>query len=250
VRLIRGLRNAVAFLTVLPVGTDREGLYQAANYMPVFPLIGAFIGFVCGSFVWALELFLPTLMAGILGLGLLLLFTGVHHTDGLLDLGDAVMAHGSREKRLRVMRDARTGAGGFSLGFIVLAATAVGIAAINRGTVVQALIASEAGAKFAMVFQAVMGKPAHRGMSTPFVKAMHERWRWIRFGLAFGLQFAICVAVLQIVGLVLAVSAVAVAAAMLAISTRILGGVTGDVMGATNDLTRLVSLLIIMVGAR
>jgi adenosylcobinamide-GDP ribazoletransferase len=148
------------------------------------------------------------------------------------------------------MRDGQTGAGGFSLGFIALATTAVGIAAINQGTVVQALIASEASAKFAMVFQAAMGKPAHRGMSTPFVKAMHERYRCSRFGLAFGLQLVISVAMLQIVGVVLTVSAVAVAAAMLAISMRTLGGVTGDVMGATNDLTRLVSFLVIVVGAR
>jgi adenosylcobinamide-GDP ribazoletransferase len=250
VNVIRGLRNAVAFLTILPVGMDNDGLYQAANYMPAFPLIGALIGFACGTFVWLLESFLQTLIAAILGFGFLLLLTGVHHTDGLLDFGDAVMSHGSREEKLRIMRDPQTGAGGFSLGFIVLTATAVGIAAVDRGIVVQGLVASEAAAKFAMVFQAAMGRSARKGMNTPFVKAMHERRRWIRFGAALGLQLAVSVAMLQIVGIALTASAVIVAVAMLAISMRSLGGVTGDVLGATNDLTRLVSILIITVGAR
>lgn len=249
-KLIRGLRNVVSFLTVLPVGMGDDGIYQAASYMPAFPFIGAFIGFTGGAFVWVLESLLPTLIVGILGLGFLLLLTGVHHTDGLLDFGDAAMSHGSRREKLRIMRDPQTGAGGFSLGFIVLAATALGIAAIDRSIVIQSLIASEATAKFAMVFQATMGQSAHKGLSTPFVKAMHEKSRWIRFGVASTLQLAISVAVLQIVGVALTVSGVVVAAAMLVISMRSLGGVTGDVMGATNDLTRLVSLLLITVSAR
>jgi len=249
-KVIRGLRNIVAFLTVLPVGMDDDGLYQAASYMPAFPMIGALIGFACGAFVWVLESLLPTLIVGILGLGFLLLLTGVHHTDGLLDFGDAVMFHGSREEKLRIMWDPQTGAGGFSLGFIVLATTALGIAAIDRSIVIQSLIASEAAAKFAMVFQATMGRSAHKGLNTPFVKVMHGKSRWIRFGVASTLQLAISVAVLQIVGVALTVSGVVVAAAMLVISMRSLGGVTGDVIGATNDLTRLVSLLLITVSAR
>jgi len=218
--------------------------------MAAFPVIGALIGFACGAFVWALEPFLPTLIVGILGLGFLLLLSGVHHTDGLLDFGDAIMSHGSRKEKLRIMRDSQTGAGGFSLGFIVLATTALGIAAIDRGMVIQGLIASEAAAKFVMVFQATMGQSAHKGLSIPFVKAMHGKSRWFRFGVASALQLAISVAVLQIVGVALTVSGVVVAAVMLVISMRNFGGVTGDVMGATNDLTRLVSLLLITVSAR
>ena len=248
--VIGGLKNAIAFLTILPVGMDPDAVAQAAEFMPTFPLIGAIIGLACGILVWALEIFLPYSIVGFVGLGFLLLLTGVHHTDGLLDFGDAIMSHGSREEKLRIMRDPQTGAGGFSLGFVVLGATALGIAAIDRSFVIQSLIASEAAAKFAMVFQAAAGESAHKGLNSPFVKAMHAKWGWTRLLVALILQLAISVSVLRILGLALTISGVVVAAAVLLIAQRNIGGITGDVMGATNDLTRLVSLLVVMVGAR
>jgi adenosylcobinamide-GDP ribazoletransferase len=248
VTAIRGLKSAIAFLTVLPVGMDRDTLVQAAQFMPAFPLIGAFVGLTCGVFVWALELFLPSLIAGFLGLGLLLLLTGMHHVDGLLDFGDAMMAHGTPKEKLRIMSDRQTGAGGFSLGFVVLGATSLSIAAIDRSLVIQSLIASEALAKFAMVFQAATGRSAHKGMSTPFVQAMHGRW--IRGLATLLLQLAISLSTLRVVGLALTISGVVIASVMLIVARWNLGGITGDVMGATNEVTRLLSLLVVMVGAR
>ncbi len=49
----------------------------------------------------------------------LLLITGVHHFDGLLDLGDGLMAHGDREKRIRALTDRQVGAGGVAAGIAV-----------------------------------------------------------------------------------------------------------------------------------
>ena len=229
---------------------DPDAVAQAVEFMPTFPLIGAIIGLACGILVWVLEFFLPSFVAGFLGLGFLLLLTGVHHTDGLLDFGDAIMSHGSREEKLRIMRDPQTGAGGFSLGFIVLGTTALSIAAIGRGLVIQTLIAAEAAAKFSMVFQTATGESAHKGMSTPFVKAMHGKWRWMRVTVALILQLVISVAMLQIIGLGITVASGVVAVAILVIARRNFGGITGDVLGATNDVTRLISLLIVVVGAR
>lgn len=112
--ILGGLKNTLAFLTILPVGMDEDGIVQAANYMPAFPVIGGLIGLATGALVWSLQAFLPSLIAGMLGLGFILLLTGVHHADGLLDFGDAMMVLGSPAEKLRVMRDRQTGAGGLS----------------------------------------------------------------------------------------------------------------------------------------
>ena len=119
--ILRGLKNSFAFLTIFPVGMDRDGVAQAASYMPLFPLIGAATGLVAGAVVWILQLILPQLVAGTIGLGILILVNGAQHVDGLLDFGDGIMFHGSPSGKLRVMRDPATGAGGFSLGLIILA---------------------------------------------------------------------------------------------------------------------------------
>jgi adenosylcobinamide-GDP ribazoletransferase len=249
--LFKGLRNSLAFLTVLPVGMDENGIQQAANYMPLYPLLGAMIGFMCGALSWALFTFLPSLLVGTFTLGFLLLITGVHHTDGLLDFGDAVMFHGSREGKIRIMRDPATGAGGVSLGLVVLLATALSISSLNQGSVILSLVASEAAAKFAMLLLAWAGHSAHIGMNTPFVEAMHKkRGRWFKLGVGLVLLLTITLLTLRGVGLLVALAAVLSAALLLLISERQFGGITGDVIGATNDITRLLSLVVILVASR
>ena len=248
--VISGLKNSLAFLTVIPVGMDEDGVAQAARYMPSFPIIGAMIGLASGMLVWALHIFLPSLIVGMLGLGFILLLTGIHHTDGLLDFGDAIMFRGSPEDKIQVMCDQQTGAGGLCLALVVLSTTAFSIAGLDRSIVVQSLAVSEAAAKFAMVFQAWAGKSAHRGLNTMFVEAMHGKWRRLRIVIAFGLLLAISVIALQVVGIAVTLAAPLIAATILMISNRQFRGITGDVMGATNELTRLASLLVVLGAAK
>ena len=245
--LLSGLKNALAFLTIIPVGMDDDGITQAANYMPSFPIIGALIGLATGVLLWGLQAILPSLIAGMLGLGFILLFTGAHHADGLLDFGDAIMILGSPEDKIRVMRDHQTGAGGLCLGLVVLSTTAFSMAALDRSIIIPSLIVSEASSKFAMVLQAWAGNSAHEGLNTPFLQAMHEKPRWMRLGIAFFLTLAISVVTLRFAGAAMMLVGLLVAAVMLAIGKREFGGMTGDVMGATNELVRLVSLLVILV---
>jgi adenosylcobinamide-GDP ribazoletransferase len=226
---------------------DENGIAQAADYMPSFPVIGALIGLVAGVIFWGLEAVLPSLVAGMLGLGFIQLLTRVHHADGLLDFGDAMMILGSPEEKMRIMRDRQTGAGGLCLGLVVLSATAFSMAALDHSVVIQSLVVSEASSKFAMVFQAWAGSSAHEGLNTPFLEAMHGKWRSTRLGIAFFLTLVISLAALQLVGIAVVFAGLLVAVGMLVISKKEFGGVTGDVMGATNELVRLASLLAILV---
>jgi len=245
--ILSGLRNCIAFLTILPVGMGADGFYQAAKYMPLYPIVGAMIGLLAGIFAWVIFPILPSMIVGMLVLGFVLLITGCHHTDGLLDFGDAVMCHGSPREKIKVMHDPATGAGGLSLGLVVMVTTALSIAELNRALIIPVLIASETAAKFAMTLQAWAGKSAHEGMNRPFIRSMHERkWRSLRLAVAFVLVLSVSIIALQTVGVLVVAAASCAAIVMLIIATRQFGGVTGDVMGATNDITRLVSLIVIL----
>jgi adenosylcobinamide-GDP ribazoletransferase len=221
---------------------------MAAEGMPIFPAVGAFTGLVAGVITWSLEQVLPTLFVAILGLAAILLLNGAQHLDGLLDFGDGIMCHGSRIRKLRVMRDSQTGAGGFVLGWITLSGTVVAIASLNRALVVQSLLVSEGAASFSMVLEAWAGKAAHEGMSSIFVNSMHSGKRNLRVALAISLLFFISIAMLGAIGVVVSCTAAIVSLIMVLLSKRAFGGITGDVMGATNELTRLVSLGVILVG--
>jgi len=226
---------------------EPDSLTEAANYMHLFPLVGAFIGFLGGLFAWLLFQFLPTLIMGILTLGFLLLITGLHHTDGLLDFGDGVMFQGPPERKIEVMHDQQTGTGGISLGLITLITTALCIAELNRTTAIQSLIVVEASAKLSMVIGAWNGKSAHEGINTYFVNAMHGRHRMLRLTATLIISFGIAGLLLWTYGFTGMMVGIITGLIIVWISNRHFKGVTGDVLGATNDLARMTSLIAILV---
>ena len=241
--MLKEIKNLFSFLTTIPVSMDKDMLTDAAKSMFLFPLIGAFIGLLAGLFGWVTSQFLPSLVVGALVLGVLLLITGLHHTDGLLDFGDGVMAHGSPERKIEIMHDQLTGAGGLSLGIITFLITAFSIAELNTGVIIQGLVVVEVSAKLSKVVGAWAGKAGHQGMSSSFLEAMHGKKGAARLIAALVISFGFAVPLLWFAGVVTVLAAIIASLVMVEISHRHFKGVTGDVLGATNELTRMVSLI-------
>jgi adenosylcobinamide-GDP ribazoletransferase len=241
--MLKEIKNLFSFLTTIPVAMDKDMLTDAAKGMFLFPLMGAFIGLLAGLFGWVTSLFLPSLVVGGLVLGFLLLITGLHHTDGLLDFGDGVMAHGSPEKKIEIMHDQLTGAGGLSLGIITFLLTAFAIAELDTGYIIQGLVIAEVSAKIAMVVGAWAGKSTHQGMSSCFLEAMHGKKGVARLIAALAISFGIAIPLLSFAGAIVVFAAILASLAMVEIAHKHFKGVTGDVLGATNELTRMVSLI-------
>jgi len=245
--MLKEIKNLIAFLTIIPVGMDQDCLTDAANYIYLFPLVGAFIGLLAGIFGWLLLNVLDALIVGILTLGFILLITGLHHTDGLLDFGDGIMYQGPAEKKIEIMRDQQTGTGGLTLGLVTILTTAFCIAQLKQNFIIQGLVASEASAKLAMVVMAWVGRSAHEGMNTYFVNAMHGQYRNLRLIVALFIAFSIAFSLLTAVGFTAAIAGLVVALVIVGISNKHFKGVTGDVFGAGNELARLGSLIAILV---
>jgi adenosylcobinamide-GDP ribazoletransferase len=245
--MLKEIKNLFSFLTTIPVSMDEDMLTDAAKSMFLFPLIGAFIGLLAGLFGWVTSQVLPSLVVGGLVLGFLLLITGLHHTDGLLDFGDGVMAHGSSERKIEIMHDQLTGAGGLSLGIMTFLITALSIAELNTGVIIQGLVVVEVSAKLSMVVGAWAGKAVHQGMSSSFLEAMHGKKGTARLVAALAISFGIAVPLLWFAGVVTVLAAIIASLVMVEISHRHFNGVTGDVLGATNELTRMVSLITLLV---
>jgi len=248
--MMKEIKNLLSFLTIIPVGMNQDYLTDTAKYMPLFPLVGALIGLLAGAFAWLLLQILPGLIVGMLTLGSLLLITGLHHTDGLLDFGDGVMYQGSPEKKIEIMHDKNTGAGGLTMGLITLLTTAFCIAGLNANIVVQGLIVSELSAKLSMVVGAWAGESAHQGMNTYVINAMHGHNRKTRLIVSLAISFGIAIGLLWVIGFITVIAALIASLVMVAISRRHFGGMTGDVFGAMNELTRMTSLIAILVVVR
>lgn len=240
------LKNLLSFLTIFPVTMDKDMLTDCAKGMWAFPLIGAFIGLLAGGFGWVVYHFLPGIVVGALVLALLLLITGLHHTDGLLDFGDGVMAHGTPEHKIDVMHDQLTGAGGLSLGMMTMLIGALAIGQLKIGLIVGGIIAVEASAKLAMVVMAWAGKSVHQGMNSPFLEAMHGKNGNYRLIAALAISFAVALPLLRIAGAVVVLAGVITSLVMVAVAQRHFNGVTGDVFGATNEITRMVCVIVLL----
>ena len=248
--MFKEIKNLIAFLTIIPVGMDSDCLADTADYMYFFPLVGAFIGLSSGILGWLLLNILNAAIVGILTLGFILLITGLHHTDGLLDFGDGIMYHGPAERKIEIMHDQQTGAGGLTLGLVTILATALCIAQLNQNRFIQSLIVSEVSAKLAMVIIAWTGRSAHKGMNTYFVNAMHGQHRNLRMIVALFIALGIALPLMSEAGFAAVVTGLAIALVLTVISNRHFKGVTGDVFGAANELARLASLITILVVAR
>jgi adenosylcobinamide-GDP ribazoletransferase len=172
--------------------------------------------------------------------------SGFHHIDGLLDFGDGVMFQGSPTKKIKVMHDQKVGAGGFAIGLIVMLTTAFCIAELSFLLIIPALVIAETSAKFSMIIVAMAGKSAYRGMNTYFVNAMHGAQGFYRFLIALTASLLLAWAFLKTAGAIMVITGGLVGLGMTIISHRNFNGVTGDVFGATNEVTRMACLLVML----
>jgi len=249
--MLKELKNVFAFLTVLPLRMDMDCLVDSAKFMWLFPLVGGLIGLLAGIFGWAAGQVLPGLVVGGLALGVLFLLTGLHHTDGLLDFGDAVMFHGTAERKIEIMHDQLTGAGALGLGIMTYLVTAFAFGELGIGVIIQVLVVVELSAKLSMVVGAWAGNAVHEGMSSTFLAAMHGKGGNARLAAALALSFGVAAPLLWFSGLglsgfVVVLAAVLAGLVLVAISHRHFGGVTGDVLGATNELVRMVAVVVLL----
>lgn len=246
-KALREFKSVMAFLTAIPVGGGSlEDMIDGVHY---FPLVGALVGALAGAFGWVTLRFLPNLLAGSLTMGLLFLLTGLHHMDGLADFGDGLMAQGSKEGKLRVMGDLRVGIGGLTLTLMVTLSSIFAVSQLPLNLVVQGLTASEASAKLSMVFLALISRPARAGLGSKFIEGVKRRGGAAKFFVALISSLAIAFLALSLIGVLMLVAGLLTAAAIATVSAKEFGGVTGDVFGAANEVSRMVSLMALVVAS-
>jgi adenosylcobinamide-GDP ribazoletransferase len=228
-----------SFLTIIP--TSNASLETVAKYMYLFPIVGIAIGILVGSIGFGLSFFLDPLIVSLLVVASLTLITGIHHTDGLADFADGLMTKGTREKKLAAMKDLATGSAGIVAIVLYLVGLIITLSLSTGFQLFLAILLSEIVAKFSMVLMASIGKSASLGSNSPFVELMKNRKK---------LAVTSIIALIPLIvlggttGLIIFTIGTILTLFLITISTRSFGGITGDVLGSTNELTRLASLLV------
>ena len=237
--MLKQIGSVFSFLTIIP--TSNSDLNSIAKNMYLFPLVGIIIGLVIGTLGFGLSLYLEPLIVSLVVVASLAIITGIHHTDGLADFADGLMTKGTKEKKRKAMKDLSVGSAGiFS---IVLYAIGVIIAlSFSSGMeLFKIILLSEVMAKFSMVLMAGLGNSASIGSNSPFIDSMKDKKRLLIAGI---LTIIPLIVIGEMNGLIVFASGIIVTMFLVGLSTKSFGGITGDVMGASNELTRLSSLLI------
>jgi len=237
--MLKEIGSVFSFLTIFP--SSNATLENIAKYMYLFPIVGITIGLLVGSFGFGLSFLLDPLLVSLLVVASIAIVTGIHHADGLADFADGLMVKGSKDRKLKAMKDLSTGSAGIVTIVLYLVGLIITISLTSGFDLFRAILISEILAKFSMVLMASLGNSASLGSNSPFVKIMKDKKK---LAAAFIIMLIPVIAIGETTGLLMLGVTVTITIFLLAISTRSFGGITGDVLGATNELTRLASLMV------
>ncbi|HET6779816.1 MAG TPA: adenosylcobinamide-GDP ribazoletransferase [Nitrososphaera sp.] len=241
---LKPIGSVVAFLTILPVGKQNHDIYYIAKNMYLFPVAGLVIGAIIGAMAFGISNFLHPLLIGFLVTGALMIITGVHHTDALADLADGLMAKGGKEAKHKAMLDPAVGSAGVAALVMYVAGMIIvfNIGFASTLAIFTSVITAEVIAKYAMVLLANRGLSAWEGFSSPFIVAMKDRRKMLA---ATGIMVAIVGFASSYTGFAALAISLILAELMKYISRKSFGGISGDVLGASNEITRLSSLIVL-----
>jgi adenosylcobinamide-GDP ribazoletransferase len=176
----------------------------------------------------------------VMTLAFLLVFTGFQHFDGLVDLGNAVGLKKVEDRREIAHRWVVTYKGAL-LAMIVEFSAVAGLFLLSSNIAVRALIVAEVTAKLAMVTIVWRGKAAHQGLGSRFIGNAKRPLNYVAYGVAFLIGYVL----LGYFGLLLVVSSILLGLFMEQVGKSVFGGVSGDMIGATNEAARALTLLLV-----
>jgi len=231
---------ALSFLTVfrLPVSGEISPRDWGTCFA-CFPVVGLLIGLMTSLMVLMLQAVMPPLLLAAWACALMTFITRGFHLDGLADLADGLGGGYTPARRLEIMKDSATGAFG---------ALAVVLAILLKTSAIYSLILTKSWlalavvpglGRFAIVVSAYKSSCARTG---GLAKSSIEHMT--RGSVLAAASFAGVFTLLLVPKFALPFLGTAAVSAFLmrSLAHRLLGGVTGDVLGAVNEITEVVLL--------
>jgi len=234
------LRAAIAFLTRIPVATDQQANLPAA--VPWFPVTGCLIGVVVGGIAAGLIQLVPPIVAAAVAVLAGVLITGAFHEDGLADVSDAFAGGWTAEQRIKILDDPLHGSYGVAAlcGSIVVRVACVASLGASGPVVFACLLAAHGLARAASIGLMVT-VPVSRpdGLGAEYARGLRRR------AVVGGVLAAVVVAAIATGWWVIPfVAAAAAGAAVMGwLSLRKIGGITGDVLGAAEQIAECLVLI-------
>jgi adenosylcobinamide-GDP ribazoletransferase len=253
--LLRDLFQMVRFysrlpLPRLPFETDAHAIPDFRTAPRFLPIAGLIIGVPAAAILYgALRLGLPPFIATALAVATAVIATGAMHEDGLADTFDGLGGGRTRERRLEILKDSRSGASGAAALILSLTLRIAALAALAErtgpGAAALLMLAAAAWSRTIALLplvllaparpdgaSAAVGRPSARTFATALALVFASIGTLILpFG-AFsgGILLGILLGLLLGAGLALAITGWA---------WRAIRGQTGDIAGACQQIAEI-----------
>lgn len=234
---LRLFLTAIQFLTRLPVPewiqASEETLGKATKF---FPLVGVMVGASGALTFWLLLHLLPQSAAVLCAIIFTAFITNGFHEDGLADTFDGFGGGWTREQALEIMRDSRLGTyGAMALIFLILGKYSF-LSTLAPGQVCRWLIVAHTASRWTVLpLCAWLPYARAEGQGKLVAKQIGKAEIFIAsvtlFITVLLLSWQAALAALLVTGLMTVLSGLYFRAR--------LSGITGDCLGATNQLTEV-----------
>ena len=238
---------ALQFLTILPVkiGSEIKEKDFSASLL-YFPVVGLLIGLLLSLSAFAFSP-LSALVRGAMVLIVSIFITGGIHLDGFVDACDGLYGNRSREKILEIMRDSRIGAmGAIGVASLLLLKFSL-IASLPESFLWKALIIMPVFSRLSQSFSChAVCYVRQEGRAKYFME--HPRKRDLLGGCIFTLGVSLLLMPLK-GPILLFLSLIPVSLFLYYIKKKI-GGMTGDTIGAVNEIAEVGVLFFSLILSR
>jgi adenosylcobinamide-GDP ribazoletransferase len=222
--------------------TDTWTPETLGSSMVYYPLVGLFIGIA----LWILSLVLNTLfplpVANVLLLGALAVMTGGLHLDGLADTLDGLSGGYNREETLNIFRDPHVGTMAVVGVVLILMLQYASLNTLPDDAMLPTLVLMSTLSRFSMV-QLARFSPYARpggGLGEPFVRGIRRE----HFAIALLLTLGIALLFSGMRGLMIWLLVSLATYGYLTYFRKRLNGITGDVLGASNEINQTLVLIL------
>jgi adenosylcobinamide-GDP ribazoletransferase len=234
-----GLLGAAQFLTRIPIKLRHAPDLTAC--VPWFPFVGGLIGAAVGGVTVGLMAVVPTSVAAAVAVMAGVMITGAFHEDGLADTADA-MGGWTPERRREILKDSRHGSYGVAAMVGTILVRVLCVASLGPAVAFGGLVAAHSLGRGAAVAVMALAAPVpNEGLGADYTRGL-SRWRAIA-----GIATAIAIATLAVGWWALPLIAVVGAGALLVarIGVRAFGGVSGDILGAVEQVGECLVLIVV-----
>ncbi|MEU4599972.1 adenosylcobinamide-GDP ribazoletransferase [Nocardia sp. NPDC023988] len=244
--VVNPARLAISWLTVAPVrGPAQVDRAVAGRAITLAPLVGLLLGGGVAGALWVFEWTgLTSALAGLLAVGLLALCTRGMHLDGLADTADGLGSYGPPERARQIMKSGSAGPFGVAALIFAIGIQAFAFAALVDERRWGAIVLAVALGRVAVVIACRRGVPAAPESGFGTLVAGTQPVASVIFWSALALGCSVFVLPGNFwLGPVVVIATLAGSVLITRHCVRRFGGMSGDILGATVEITTSLAAL-------